>query len=183
MRNLLKRLTGGPPETDAAQTTYAAIVAQSRRPEFYARDQVPDTVTGRFSVLVMNLVAVIPWLEERPGDGGNLAQGVLDCFVADMDSSLRELGVGDLSVGKKMRKLAGAYVTLRQAYVSAFAAPPAAIGDAVAEAVRLNIDPDGETAANLAGLAAYVIRLRRHLDSLDAATLDRDGPVSLFVAP
>lgn len=183
MRNLLKRLTGGSPETGAARTTYAAIVAQSRRPEFYARDRVPDTVTGRFSVLVMNLVSVIPWLEERRGDGGSLAQGVLDCFVADMDSSLRELGVGDLSVGKKMRKLAGAYVTLRQAYLTAFAAPPEAVEAAVAEAVRRNIDPDGETQADIAGLAAYVIRLRRHLESLDAATLDRDGPASLFVAP
>jgi hypothetical protein len=82
-----------------------------------------------------------------------------------------------------MRKLAGAYVTLRQAYLTAFAAPPEAVEAAVAEAVRRNIDPDGETQADIAGLAAYVIRLRRHLESLDAATLDRDGPASLFVAP
>jgi cytochrome b pre-mRNA-processing protein 3 len=183
MRKLMQRLTGRVPSNEAAASTYAAIVAQSRRPEFYARDRVPDTVTGRFSVLVMNLVTVIPWLEQGRGDGGTLAQAVLDLFVADMDSSLRELGVGDLSVGKKMRKLAGAYVTLRQVYVGAFSAPPAASAGAVAEAVRLNIDPEGETEADLAALTAYVLRLRNHLATLDPATLDRDGPASLFVDP
>jgi cytochrome b pre-mRNA-processing protein 3 len=182
MRKLMQRLTGRAPETGTAQTTYAAIVAQSRRPEFYARDRVPDTITGRFSVLVMHLAIVIPWLEER-GDEGALAQAVLDRFVADMDSALREIGVGDLSVGKKMRKLAGAYITLRQAYTQAFAAPEAAVAAAVAEAVRRNIDPDGETGADLAALSGYATRLRRHLDALDPAIVGREGPAALFVAP
>ncbi len=182
MRKLIERLTGRSSQTAAPLSTYAAIVAQSRRPEFYARDRAPDTVTGRFSVLAMHLAIVIPWLEAR-GDKGALAQGVLDQFVADMDSALREIGVGDLAGGKKMRKLAGAYVTLRQAYTRAFAAPGDEQAAAVAEAGRRNIDPDGETDADLAALAGYTMRLRRHLESLDPAAVDRDGPGRLFIDP
>ena len=182
MRKLMQRLTGRDPSGEPASSTYAAIVAQSRRPEFYARDRTPDTVTGRFSVLVMHLAIVIPWLEQR-NDEGALAQGVLDQFVADMDSSLREIGVGDLSVGKKMRKLAGAYITLRQAYTRAFAEPGGEQAAAVAEAVRRNIDPDGETDADLAALAGYAMRLRRHHEGIDPAVVDRNGPGRLFIDP
>jgi cytochrome b pre-mRNA-processing protein 3 len=182
MRKLMQRLTGRDPSGETASSTYAAIVAQSRRPEFYARDRVPDTVTGRFSVLAMHLAILIPWLEQR-NDEGALAQGVLDQFVADMDAALREIGVGDLSVGKKMRKLAGAYITLRQVYTAAFAEPERGQPAAVAAAVRRNIDPDGETDADLAALTRYAMRLRAHLAAIDPAAVDGGDAAGLFVAP
>jgi len=81
---------------------YGAIVAQGRRPVFYAGFGVPDTVEGRFDMVVLHLVLVLGRLRREAG-GGQLAQDVIaqdlfGAFCRDMDHNLREMGVGDLTV-------------------------------------------------------------------------------------
>src|SRR6476660_9122950 len=100
---------------------YGAIVAQARNPGLYADLAVPDTVTGRFEMVILHSALVLRHL--RADDAAKaVAQEVFDLFCADMDRSLRELGVGDLAVGKRMREMAGIFYGRADAYDNALLA-------------------------------------------------------------
>lgn len=89
-----------------AHDFYDSIVAASRRPEIYAQYGVADTVEGRFELLVAHMFLVLERLDGERDGGRELAQALVDIFFDDMDTSVRELGVGDMAVPKKMRRLA-----------------------------------------------------------------------------
>lgn len=106
---------------------YGAIVAQARSPVFYSRFGVPDTLQGRFDMLVLHLVLVLRRLGR--GDGGarslgrNVGQMLFDEFCRDLDGNLREMAVGDLTVPKEMRRFGEAFYGRQAAYEVALAAP------------------------------------------------------------
>src|SRR5215471_8437663 len=87
--------------TATIDALYGAIVAQARLPGFYLTYEVPDTVEGRFDMIVLHLVLLFRRLAREPESVPALAQGVFDRFCRDMDHNLREMGVGDLSVPKE----------------------------------------------------------------------------------
>jgi len=92
--------------------TYASIVAQSRQPCFYAEWGVPDTVTGRFDMISLHLALVFRRLRSESPEASRFSQELLDLFFSDMDRSLRSMGVGDLAVGKKVRKMSEVFFGL-----------------------------------------------------------------------
>jgi len=100
MFNILKKRAE---RRDKARALYGEIVAQSRREEFYADWGVPDTVDGRFEMIALNVYIVIARLN-RAGDT-KLGQKLFDVFFKTMDRSLREMGIGDLSVPKHMKRM------------------------------------------------------------------------------
>lgn len=107
-----------------ARDLYAAVVQLARRPALYADAGIADTVDGRFEMLVVHLALLLePADAVRPG----LAAALVDLFVLDMDASMRELGVGDLSVGKEVRKAADAFAGRLTSYRNA-RAPDAPAG-------------------------------------------------------
>ena len=81
---------------------YGAIVAQARDPRFYESYEVPDTVLGRFDLIVLHLALVLRRLREGDAAMSGLAQGVFDAFCRDMDHNLREMGVSDQGVPLQM---------------------------------------------------------------------------------
>src|SRR5579871_1265193 len=83
------------------ETIYGMIVTQAREPLFYREVGVPDTVNGRFDLLLLHLWMVLKHLRPLSG-GAELSQALFDRFCEDMDANLREMGVGDLKVPKKM---------------------------------------------------------------------------------
>jgi cytochrome b pre-mRNA-processing protein 3 len=109
---------------------YGAIVAQARSPTFYTSYGVPDTVEGRFDLIVFHLVLLLHRLgrENEAGGGierapaGDAGQRLFDAFCRDLDDNLREMGVGDLAVPKKMRRFGEAFYGRLGAYRAAFAA-------------------------------------------------------------
>jgi cytochrome b pre-mRNA-processing protein 3 len=115
---------------------YAVIVAQARAPSFYAAYLVPDTVAGRFDMIVLHLALVLRRLRREPAEFGALGQSVFDLFCTDMDHSLRELGVGDLAVPKHMRRLGEAFYGRALAYDRALDAQG---GDLLAPALARNV--------------------------------------------
>jgi cytochrome b pre-mRNA-processing protein 3 len=173
--NLFDRLFGrGRAGTGIATRVYGAIVAQARNPAFYASLGVPDTVTGRFEMVVLHVALVVGRLE---GDetGQRMAQDVFDLFCTDMDRSLRELGFGDLGVPHRMKKMTEAFYGRARAYRDALAA-----GDRVALAAAIARNAlDGETATADA-LASYVIAASAALTDAPVAEV-ADGP--RFVDP
>lgn len=131
---------------------YGAIVAQVREPLFYRDLGVPDTVEGRFDFLVLHMHLVNERLAAAGEAGVALGQELLDHFFEDMDASLREIGIGDLSVPKKMRTLAEAYLGRSASYAPAIAkSDEATLAAAIARNI-LGVE-DTRTALPLAGYA------------------------------
>jgi len=119
----------------SAQKLYGAIVAQARLPVFYQSFGVPDTLEGRFVLLSLNLFAVLHRLKAGGAEAQDLAQELMDQFSADMETVLREVGVGDLSIPKKMRGLVASSAALLQSYEEAYAAGEGAVAGTIARSL------------------------------------------------
>ena len=159
---ILKRLFRRPVEP--ARVAYEAIVAAARHEAFYAAWEVPDTVDGRFDMITLHTFLV---LDRLKGEADGFRQALVDELFRDMDRSLREMGVGDLSVGKKVRKMAEVFYGRIAAYDRAVADGTAALEAAIAR----NIFPDGAPDGAAAKLAAHADAQRRTLSGQDAAQL------------
>lgn len=115
----LRSLFGRAPAPSAAHRLYSTLVMRARDPLYYRMLEVPDTPEGRFEILALHAGLAIRRLgqggeEDRDnavkGNAGkDMAQSLFDLMFADLDSNLRELGVGDLSVGKQVKRLAGQF--------------------------------------------------------------------------
>lgn len=103
------RLIGKTHERDRMLPLYRAIVGVARDPFWYREGQVPDTVTGRFDMLAAVTALVLVRMERLPGKEAKRDSVLLtEIFIADMDESLLEIGVGDYSVGKHVGRMVGA---------------------------------------------------------------------------
>ena len=142
----------------AAEKLYGAIVAQARLPLFYQAFGLPDTLEGRFSVLSLHLFAVLHRLGQGNDEALYLSQKLIDTFTADMETVLREIGVGDLSIPKKMRGLAASSVALLQSYAAAFAEGDEALAATIAETLPLDSDAAVAAAQSLAPYLKEVVR-------------------------
>jgi cytochrome b pre-mRNA-processing protein 3 len=142
------------PQARATRGLYGVIVAQARSPSFYATYLVPDTVEGRFDMIVLHLALVLRRLRREPAEFGTLGQNLFDLFCTDMDHSLREMGVGDLAVPKHMRRLGAAFYGRALAYDHAL---DEECGDLLAPALARNLFPAvGATPPGAVRLAKYV---------------------------
>ena len=95
------------PHRQAATKLYGSVVAQARRPQFYTAGGVPDTMEGRFELLVLHLALLIDRLRDLDGSQDDLAQALTSRFVSDIDDNYREIGIGDTAVPRKVKKAAG----------------------------------------------------------------------------
>jgi cytochrome b pre-mRNA-processing protein 3 len=145
------------------ETLYSAIVTAARQHRFYAEWGVPDTVDGRFEMIVLHLFLVLDRLLGEK-DHEQLAQALTDQFFADMDRSLREMGVGDLSVGKKVRKMAEAYYGRVTAYGKAIDGA----GHEFELALARNVFASEPQPAGVAPLSAWAKKVRTGLRTQSA---------------
>jgi len=149
---------------------YGAIVAQARSVAFYTQYGVPDTVQGRFELIVLHLVLVLSRLRREDASGRRFGQQLFDMFCRDLDDNLREMGVGDLAVPKKMRRLGEAFYGRQAAYLAAVAArDQRELEKTLARNIFQREDFDDRTAA----LARYAEAARQQLDSHDERALLR----------
>ena len=98
---------------------YGAIVAQSRHAAFYVGYGIPDTVDGRFDLIVLHMVLRLARLDREGSSARDSGQNLFDHFCRDLDANLREMGVGDLAVPKRMRQFAEAFYGRQTAYLAA----------------------------------------------------------------
>jgi cytochrome b pre-mRNA-processing protein 3 len=153
------------PSRGTIEAIYGMIVTQAREPLFYRDLAVPDTVNGRFDMLVLHLWMVLRRL--KPIEGGTgLSQTLFDRFCDDMDANLREMGVGDLTVPKRMQAFGEAFYGRTAAYDLALAAGQ----EPLAQALCKNI-LNGEAVEKARRLARYAEASIAALAGTDEAKL------------
>jgi cytochrome b pre-mRNA-processing protein 3 len=145
---------------------YGEIVAQARQPVFYATLGVPDTVEHRYEMMVLHVFLLLHRFRDEDARAKDAAQEVCDRFFLEMDRAMREMGVGDLTVPKRMRKIAGLYTARAAAYTEALAQ-----ADDVALAAELarTVVAEGEPAFKAERLATYVretVRAQRDVPAM-----------------
>jgi cytochrome b pre-mRNA-processing protein 3 len=154
---------------DTISALYGMIVAQARSPVFYRDYGVADTVNGRFELLLVHVALVVGRLM-RAEEGKAAGQALFDLFCADMDDNLREMGIGDLSVPRQMKRIGEAFYGRAQAYEKALAARDEAT---VIETVDRNVyaGTAGEAARSLAG---YIWRVAGALERQPIPAMPQD---------
>jgi cytochrome b pre-mRNA-processing protein 3 len=155
-----------PPRPDTISILYGMIVAHARLPSFYRDYAVPDTVNGRFELIVLHLALLLDRFSEDEALR-RLGQGVFDRFCRDMDHNLREMGVGDLAVPKEMRRMGEAFYGRAQAYRAALTAGS---DEALAATLARNIYGD-KASPEATRLASYVRETVAALGAQESASL------------
>lgn len=163
---LLDRLFRPRPTLAVGRSLYAQAVDQSRSPSLYVALAAPDTVEGRFEIYTLHVVLLLERLRLQGDRAADTAQALFDVYLKSLDDALREMGVGDLSVGKKMRRLGEAFYGRVKSYMAAMDALPDA---GPLEALLARTVYDGQDGAPVAALASYVLAQR---EALAAATLE-----------
>ena len=161
---------------------YGAIVAQARSPAFYRAYGVPDTVDGRFDMIALHVILFFRRVRADE-EVRALGQRVFDAFCRDMDHNLREMGVSDVRIPRRMREVGAAYYGRTASYDRALAGTDEALAAALAKNI-LAVEGVPEEALRL---AAYVREAVAGLDRLQnarlaAAVLDFPDPDTILVA-
>ena len=161
LADLFRRAT----ETDAAHRLYLEVVRQARQPQFFAALGVPDTVQGRFEMIALHAFLVLHRLKRQHEMSAGLAQQLFDVMFDDMDRNLREMGTGDLGVGKRVKRLAEQFYGRIAAYEAGLAADEAGLCRALARNIY------GAEAPDAGAVRAMADYLRREADALGAVPL------------
>lgn len=165
---------------DAASRLYEAIVAQAREPVFFTGFGVPDTFDGRFELIALHGFLVLNRLKDARPRMTQLAQQLFDLMFADFDRALREMGVGDLGVGRQVKTMAQGFYGRIAAYEEGLKAGEAA---ALGQALRRNLYGT-VTAADreVDGIARYVRVCADAISAQPAARL-AEGFVTFAALP
>ena len=139
------------PATDAAFDAYRSIVAQSRQEKFYAEWGIPDTVTGRFDMISLHLGMLLRRLKGDPVSRP-FVQALVDLFFKDMDRSLRELGITDIGVPRRIEQMGKMFYGLTEVLDVALQS-----GDAAQVEAVLVKNVYGSASAGASTLASYLL--------------------------
>jgi cytochrome b pre-mRNA-processing protein 3 len=146
---------------------YTEAVRAAREPYFYAELGVPDTLDGRFDLVGLYACLVIRRLRDVPPKGPRVAQAVFDAMFSDMDINLREMGVSDMAIAKKVRAMWEAFHGRAIAYEAPLAAhDPVALADALARNIWR-----GEPAPGALAIAHIVLAQMRALEQVPPADM------------
>jgi cytochrome b pre-mRNA-processing protein 3 len=156
----LARLGARRPAKSAGRALYEGAVKQARTPALYAVMGAPDTVEGRFELLTLHVILLVDRLRQAGEEAQASRQALFDAYVSDLDGALREMGVGDLVVGKRMKALGKAFYGRAASYRDAFAALPdrGLLEDLIARTIL-----EGAASPRPDLLADYVLASRERL--------------------
>ena len=159
-----------PRKAASIATLYGMIVAQARLPVFYSIYGVPDTVDGRFELILLHLCLLLRHSDTDDAER-ELGQQVFDLFCRDMDQNLREMGVGDLSVPKEMRRIGEAFYGRASAYEAALASSNT---ETLRKVLARNVfGQENPEPAGAARLAAYMMDAVTLLSRQDRGAIQR----------
>lgn len=138
-----------------ASAIYLALVSQARNAGFYLKRGVPDTVDGRFDLIVLHTMLLLRRLRTEGKEAAAVSQALVDTLISDMDRSLREMGIGDMSIGKHVKKMAKAFYGRAATYEAGL---DSGKDEALAEALNTNLyRARPADSAAVAGMIEYVL--------------------------
>ena len=163
LRNLFRQR----PDERQGDALYALTVEQARQPAFYTTLGVADRIDARFELYTLHVLILFLRLKQDGERGEVAAQRLFDTYISSLDNTLRELGVGDVSVGKKMRKLGESLYGRMNAYEGPLRAEDV---DALAASLAKNVyeSADAETGRTL---ARYAVASRQSLSAQSFETV------------
>ena len=165
---------------EPARKVYLALLEASRRPFLFGPEGAPDTVDGRFDMIVLHAVLVFRRLRPEGEAGKHFNQLIFDILFDDMDAGLREMGTGDLSVGKRIKEMGEAFYGRATAYEPALDQGDEETLALILERNLFAADEDEappETAGPAARrIAAYALAAERHLSDQDASAILQGTP-------
>ncbi len=164
----LSRLLGRAPPDGAAQSLYRAVVEQARREEFYVGAGVPDTVDGRFDMVTLHAFLVLYRLKRDRGRTADLAQAMFDAMFADMRGNLREMGVGDVGMKRRIKAMVRAFYGRIAAYEEGLEGDDRTLGEALRRNLYRKTEPRPR---DLVAMSGYMRRGAARLDAQDTAEL------------
>jgi cytochrome b pre-mRNA-processing protein 3 len=170
---MFNQVLAGSPTKRSARRLYDEAARQSRSEAFYTRMGVADTVEGRFEMLTLHMILLIDRLKTESAEIQDFRQTLFDVYVSNLDGALREMGVGDLAVGKRMRKLGEAFYGRARAYDFAFEALP---DISVLEETLGRIVLQNAPGTLVRSLADYVARCRDVLAASEVRALTSGAP-------
>lgn len=165
---MLAWLTGRDAPRRTAGELYGRVVAAARRPAFYADFGVPDTPEGRYELIALHLFLVLERLRREGGAGEEVSRHVLEAFVTDMDDCMREMGVGDLTVPKRVKRAAAGFYERAGDYRRGLEAGSDATLATALQGYIFNAGPVPDAGAQLQD---YVRSNAAHLDAVPARDL------------
>ncbi|MEM7170993.1 MAG: ubiquinol-cytochrome C chaperone family protein [Pseudomonadota bacterium] len=164
----------------AERPLYEAIVQQARHPQFYRDWEVPDSLDGRFELICIHVFLVLQRLKGEDENTTILGQRLHDLFFADMDESLREMGAGDLGVGKRVKKMVQAFY----GRIAAYELGLRGASEELEAAIQRNLYGTLSDVApeSVAAMARYIHDQRDHLAHQAVADLS-EGQVTFAPPP
>jgi cytochrome b pre-mRNA-processing protein 3 len=155
---------------EAAERAYRRVVEQARQPMFFTAFGVPDTLDGRFELICLHAFLYLHRLKSERPRSAAVSQTFFDAMFADMDRGLREMGTGDLSVGRHVKRMAQGFYGRIRAYQSGLEqGGDSALRAALARNVFGTV---GESPETIGAMVDYVRRAARQLA--------RQSPTELF---
>ncbi len=154
-----------------AGDVYASLVARARHEDFYSTNIVPDTFDGRFEMMVMHLYLIHSRLKDTSESGRRFSQELFDAFISDMDAGLREAGVGDQTVPKRINKMTRVFYGRTGAYDEIFEGEED-VASQLHETISRNLFPDTKSTGHCvetqtSTLAAYMMHEHSLLKALN----------------
>jgi cytochrome b pre-mRNA-processing protein 3 len=135
---MLSRFLGPDKSALAARRLYDAMISRAREPVFHTRFAVPDTIDGRFDLLALHAFALMEVLKSTQPKGAQIGARLASVIFAGFDDALRELGISDFGISRRMKALAGAFYGRLEAYDAA-ASEPALSGAIVRNLYRADV--------------------------------------------
>ncbi len=174
-----KFFRSGPDAQEAvAIRLYTSVVEKARDPAFYSGLGVPDTMNGRFDLMVIHAMLVLRRLRGGGAAADATGKAMLELLFRDMDQSLREMGVGDMGVGRHIKKMAKAFFGRAEAYEAGLDGD----GALLTAALRENLYRHGAVNdEQIARMSTYVQRAAAHIGAQDVTVLA--GGVADFAVP
>lgn len=176
---ILRHLFRRKPDEQEARALYERIVAQTRRRNFYESCGVPDTLDGRFELLSLHAFLVLHRLKRDRAQTAHFAQVLFDILFEDLDRNLREMGVGDMGVAPRIKRMAEGFYGRIAAYEHGLADAEHSLEASLRRNLYGTVEPDG---THVKAMAAYMRREAATLASQHAANL-MTGKVSFGPPP
>lgn len=168
LKRVWRRVAGELAYAAPARTAYLRVVEAARQPVLYARFGVPDTVDGRFEMIVLHAVLLVRRIKGTGEPADRFGREFMSHLFDDMDRNLREMGTGDMRVGKRIKQMAEAFYGRAAAYQAALDG----VGELLADVLSRNVYPDGDPrGAPVSALATEVERQAAGLQAQDLAAI------------